>query len=324
MLPLIGAVIVGFGLLIWGADRFVMGAAATAHRLGVSALLIGLTVVGLGTSAPEMMVSISAALKGSPQLAVGNALGSNIANIGLILGITALVAPLTVRSQTLRRELPMLLAITLLAVIPFLNSYLGRLEGFALLAGLILMMAWLVRIEATSGSGDPMQSELEAEIPIDIPLQKALLILLLGLIVLLVGAQLLVFGATGIARAVGVSELVIGLTVVAIGTSLPELAASISAATKGEHDLAIGNVIGSNMYNLLAVTGLAGAIHPTRLSPEVLHRDYLIMIGLTVSLFLMAYSMRKDAGRINRFEGAALLLAFVVYQVFIVSGELKG
>jgi len=266
MWPQYAAVLVGFVLLVWGADRFVIGAAATAQRLGVSALLIGLTVVGLGTSAPEMMVSISAAIEGSSELAVGNALGSNIANMGLILGITALVLPLSVRSETVRREFPMLLAITVAAASVFLNDYLGRIEGFALLLGLIAMMAWLVHIEKPSAKPAPQIDELEVDIPSDMSLGKALLLLAFGLVVLLVGAQLLVFGAKGIARSFGVSELMIGLPVVAIGTSLPELAASISAALKGEHDMAIGNVIGSNMYNLLAVVGLAGAIHPTALS----------------------------------------------------------
>ena len=318
---MITAVLAGFTLLVWGADRFVIGAAATAHRLGVSTLLIGLTVVGFGTSAPEIMVSISAAASGAPELAVGNALGSNIANIGLILGITALIMPLTVRSQTLRRELPMLLAITLMALMPFLDSHLSRLEGLMLVGGLILMLYWLVRLERSSSSGDELVAETEAEIRQDLTLGKALGILLIGLLVLLAGSQLLVWGATGIARALGISDLVIGLTVVAIGTSLPELAASIAAVFKNEHDLAIGNVIGSNMYNLLAVMGIAGVVHPTPLSSNVLQRDFPVMIGLTVLLFAMAYGWRRGGERISRLEGSALLLAFVVYQVFIIHGE---
>jgi len=318
---MITAILAGFALLIWGADRFVVGAAATAHRLGVSSLLIGLTVVGFGTSAPEIMVSISAAVSGASELAVGNALGSNIANIGLILGITALLMPLVVRSQTLRRELPMLLAITLLALMPFLDSHLSRFEGFALLSGLVLMLFWLVRLEATSDASDELKAEADAEIRHDLTLKKAIVILLIGLVVLLTGSQLLVWGATGIAKTLGISDLVIGLTVVAIGTSLPELAASVSAVYKNEHDLAIGNVIGSNMYNLLAVMGVAGIIHPTTLNSAVLQRDFPVMIGLTVLLFAMSYGWRTGVKRIDRREGAALLLIFVVYQVYIIYGE---
>ncbi len=317
----ITAVLAGFALLVWGADRFVIGAAATAHRLGVSALLIGLTVVGFGTSAPEIMVSISAALKGATELAVGNALGSNIANVGLILGVTALIKPLVVRSETLRREFPMLLAITLLALLPFLDSYLSRIEGLLLISGLILMLYWLVKLETNSSGRDELEAEIEAEIRHDLTLRKALAVLMVGLIVLLTGSQLLVWGATGIAKSLGISDLVIGLTIVAVGTSLPELAASIAAVFKEEHDLALGNVIGSNMYNLLAVMGVAGAINPAQLSEHVLERDFLIMIGFTVALFAMSYGWRSGGQRINRLEGAALLAAFVVYQVYIVYGE---
>lgn len=318
---MITAILAGFALLIWGADRFVIGAAATAYRLGVSSLLIGLTVVGFGTSAPEIMVSISAAAGGAPELAAGNALGSNIANIGLILGLTALIKPLLVRSQTLRRELPMLLAITLLALMPFLDSYLSRFEGIALVGGLVLMLFWLVHLETTSDGSDEMVAEADAEIRHDLTLKKAVFILFVGLIVLLVGSQLLVWGATGIAKTLGISDLVIGLTVVAIGTSLPELAASLAAVFKNEHDLAIGNVIGSNMYNLLAVLGIAGIIQPTALDTSVIERDFPVMVGLTVLLFAMAYGWREGGQRINRMEGAALLSIFVVYQTYIIYGE---
>lgn len=318
----IAAVLLGFALLIWGADRFVVGAAATAHTLGVSHLLIGLTVVGLGTSAPEMLVSANAAFNGSPGIAIGNALGSNIANIALILGVTAMLVPLTVRSETLYRELPMLLAITLLSLVPFLDSYLSRLEGFMLISGLSLMLYWLVRLETRSRAGDPLRTEFEAEIRSDLKLGAALQLLLVGLVVLLVSSHILVWGATNIAAALGISDLVIGLTIVAIGTSLPELAASVSAAMKGEHDLAIGNVIGSNMYNLLAVMGLAGMIQPLALEPAVLNRDFPIMIGLTVILFALAYSWNEGGGRIGRFEGAALALAFVSYQGYLIFGVL--
>ncbi|MBT8132151.1 MAG: calcium/sodium antiporter [Gammaproteobacteria bacterium] len=319
MLIYIVAIIAGFVLLVWGANRFVVGAAATAHNLGVSSLLIGLTVVGLGTSAPEILVSINAAASDNPSLAIGNAIGSNISNIALILGITALIQPLRVRSQTLRRELPVLLAVTMLTLLPFLDLNLSRLEGFALLGGLGLMMFWLVRVELESNVGDPMTAEVEQEIRSDLSMTAALGMLGIGLIILLASSHMLVWAAVNLAQSLGVSNLIIGLTIVAIGTSLPELAASITAALKNQHDLAIGNVIGSNMYNLLAVLGLAGAIAPTDLERAVLTRDFLVLIGLTIALFAMAYNV-GGAGKIKRSEGGALLLAFVVYMGVLIAG----
>lgn len=321
MLTFAAAIAVGLVLLVWGADRFVVGAAATAHNLGVSHLLIGLTVVGFGTSAPEILVSINAASSGNPTLAIGNALGSNIANIALILGVTALVQPLRIRSQTLHREMPVLLAVTLLTLLPFLDQHLSRAEGFALLGGLGLMLYWLVRVELLSRAGDPMVAELEAEIRSDLSMAAALGMVLVGLLVLLLASRLLVWGAVGVAKELGISDLVIGLTIVALGTSLPELAASIAAARKNEHDLAIGNVIGSNMWNLLAVLGVAGAVGPTGFEREVLTRDFLVMIGLTIALFAMAYNIDGE-GNIKRSEGAALLLAFIAYISFVVHGAL--
>ena len=317
----VASVVVGLVFLVWGADRFVVGAAATAHNLGVSNLLIGLTVVGLGTSAPEMLVSINAASAGTPTLAIGNAIGSNISNIALILGITALVQPLRVRSQTVRREMPVLLAVTMLTLLPFLDQNLSRPEGFALLGGLGLMMYWLVRVELESNIGDPMVAEFDAQIRSDLTMARAIGMLAFGLVILLASSNLLVWAAVRIAEAMGVSNLVIGLTVVAIGTSLPELAASVSAALKNQHDIAIGNVIGSNMYNLLAVLGLAGAISPTDFERAVLTRDFLVLIGLTIALFAMAYN-ESGQGSIKRSEGAALILAFIGYMGFIVAGAL--
>lgn len=312
------AILAGFALLIWGAHLFVLGAAATAHDLGVSHILIGVTIVGFGTSAPELLVSADASLQGSPGIAIGNALGSNIANIGLILGVTALITPLAVTSSTLRREMPVLLVVTMLSLLPFLDGYFSRSEGFALLGGLIMMLLWLVRSEKVNKpSYEP--DAFDEEIPSDMPLPKALALTAFGLLVLLGSSHMLVWGAQNIARALGVSDLVIGLTVVAIGTSLPELAASLTAAMKNQHDLAIGNVIGSNMYNLLAVMGTAGAIAPTRPEAVVLQRDFPVMIGMTVVLFAMAYNLNDDkGGRISRFEGGALVLAFVAYQAYVI------
>ncbi|MFK8017595.1 MAG: calcium/sodium antiporter [Gammaproteobacteria bacterium] len=317
----VAAVLAGFALLIWGAHLFVVGAAATAHDLGVSHLLIGVTIVGLGTSAPELLVSANAALRGVPDIAIGNALGSNIANVGLILGLTALIVPLTVQSQTLRREMPVLLAITLLTLLPFLDGYFSRMEGLALIAGLMLMLVWLIRAEV-SNNPEPDTAAFDDEIPSDMSLPKALAMTLAGLLILLGSSNMLVWGAQNIALALGVSELVIGLTVIAIGTSLPELAASLTAAMKNQHDIAIGNVIGSNMYNLLAVMGTAGALSPSRPDINVLQRDFPVMIGMTVVLFAMAYSLNDEkGGRIARLEGGALLIAFFGYQAYVIMGS---
>jgi len=304
------AVIGGFVLLVWGADRFVFGAAATARNLGVSPLIIGLTIVGIGTSAPEILVSVMAAWQGNPALGVGNAVGSNITNIGLVLGTTALIKPLAVRSETLRREYPLMFAIMLFSLVLLLDGEMSRLDGLLLLAGLVLMVNWMVRL-GLRRDHDPMEDEYAQEIP---PLStgRALLWLLLGLVLLLGSSRLLVWGAVDIAQAFGISDLVIGLTIVAVGTSLPELAASVMSALRGEPDIAIGNVIGSNMFNLLAVLGLPGLIHPTALAPEVLSRDYVFMIGLSIALFAMAYGFRGD-GRINRLEGALLLGGYTAW-----------
>lgn len=315
LLP-IAAVSAGFVLLVWGADRFVVGAASTARTLGLSTMIIGLTVVGFGTSAPEMLVSGMAAWQGNPGLSIGNALGSNIANIGLILGVTALVAPLDVHSDTLRREFPILLAVVLFAGVLMADDHLGRLDGMLLIGGLCLMLYWLVTLGMRMRHGDPMEREIAAEVPEAQPLSRALLWLVVGLAVLLVSSRILVWGAVEIAVSLGISDLVIGLTIVAIGTSLPELAAAILAAVKKEHDIAIGNVIGSNMFNLLAVLPLPALISPGAFPEEVLVRDLPVMGVLTLALFAMAYGFGGH-GRINRLEGGTLLAAFIAYQVML-------
>jgi cation:H+ antiporter len=323
MLLYTAAILAGFGLLIWGADRFVTGAAAIANNFGISPLLIGLTIVGFGTSAPEILVSGMAALQGNPGLAIGNALGSNIANIGLVLGVTVLVAPLSVSSSTLKREYPMLLAICLVALLLMLDGELGRIDGVILLTGLVLMLYGMVRIGRLGGrTEDPMKQEYAAEIPQQMATSTALLWFIFGLALLLISSRMLVWGAVEIATAFGVSDLVIGLTIIALGTSLPELAAGVASALKGEHDIAIGNVIGSNMYNLLAVLAMPALLAPGPFAPEVLMRDMAVMIGLTLAMFLMSYGFGSP-GRINRFEGLLLLLAFICYQgLLFVSADI--
>ena len=315
------AIIVGFSLLVWGADRFVIGAGAAARNLGVAPIMIGLTIVAFATSAPEVLVSVVASLQGNVGLAVGNAVGSNIANVGLVLGMTAWIRPIQVRSQTLRREMPALLAVTLLTFMLFADGFLGRTDGLILLGSLVLVMYWLVALGFRSSASDPISAEYAAEIPSDMGMGTALGWFVLGLAVLLVGSNILVWGAEGLAQAWGISDLVIGLTIVAIGTSLPELAVSLVSALKGEHGLALGNILGSNIFNLLAVVGLAGTIAPGPFEPEVVTFHFPVMVGLTLVLFVMAYNYGGE-GNIKRIEGFALLTAFLAYQTYIVAGAL--
>ena len=315
LLPPILAVSAGFALLVWGADRFVTGAAATARNLGVSPLIIGLTIVGFGTSAPEMLVSGIAAWQGNPGLAIGNAIGSNIANIGLILGTTALVTPLTVASVTLRREMPLLLAVMALSWWLLSDGVLGRGDGLLLLGGIILLLGWMIHLGMNhrARGHDPLIDEFTEEIPTAMSTPAALAWLGIGLLVLLGSSRLLVWGAVEMARFFGVSDLVIGLTIVALGTSLPELAASVMSALKKEPDIALGNVIGSNLFNLLGVLGIPGLIAATPVDPAVLGRDYPVMLGLTLALLLMSWNLRGTR-RINRLEGLLLLAAYLGYQ----------
>jgi cation:H+ antiporter len=310
-------VFVGLLLLIWGADRFVHGAAATARNLGIPPLLIGLTIVALATSAPEILVSVVASFRGEPDLAIGNAIGSNIANIGLVLGVVAILRPVELKSATLRREMPALLAVSLLTVSLFLDSFLGRVDGLVLLAGLVIVMIWLSRLGMRSASSDPLQAEFDAEIPKHMSMRTAVFWLLIGIATLLVGAELMVDGAIDIAKALGVSEVVIGVTLVALATSIPELAVSVVAAFRGEYGLAIGNIVGSNIFNLLAVIGVAATIQPAALPPSVLSLHIFVMVAFTLVLFAMTYEY-EGRGQITRFEGFALLAAYLAYQSYVV------
>ena len=317
------AVIAGFALLIWGADRFINGAAAIANHLGVSPLLIGLTIVGFGTSAPEILVSAMAAWQGNHGLAIGNAIGSNIANIGLILGTTALVVPLTIHSRILKREYPIMLAVTLLAAMLMMDGELNDIDGVVLLTALIVVLWLLARFGLQDRKKhDPLEQEFEQELPLDMGLGKATGLFLLGLITLLIGSRILVWGAVNIATALGVSDLIIGLTIIAIGTSLPELAAGISSALKGEHDIAIGNVIGSNIFNLLSVLPIPALFGPGPFDPTALTRDLPVMVGLTLAFFIFRYSF-KAPGKINRWEGLVLLAIFIGYQSMLYLDAVK-
>ena len=317
MLTELLAIAAGFVLLTWSADRFVVGASALAFNLNISPLIIGLTIVSLGTSAPEILVSAMASWQGNTGLAIGNAIGSNIANTTLILGITALVLPLSIKSSILRRELPVLILVTTIALLLLLDGTLDRLDGIVLLAGMCIMMVWMIRLARnTQTQGDSMGQDFAEEIPTSMGIPDALFWFAVGALLLLVSSRILVWGSVSIAQQLGVSDLLIGLTIVALGTSLPELAASVTSALKNEHDIAIGNIIGSNIFNLLAVLGVPGLIHPAALDSEVLTRDYPIMFGVILMMFVMAYGFRGP-GRINRIEGAILVIAYVAYQTLL-------
>lgn len=314
MLLAAAAVIAGFILIAWSAERFVVGASGLARCLGMSPLVIGLTIVGFGTSAPEMLVSGVASWDGKPLMAIGNAIGSNITNIALVLGATAIVQPLVVGSGILHRELPVLLLTMFAGLLLCIDGELGRIDGIVLGIGLMAFIAWVVRLGLRQRNQDPIESEIVEELE-QVPamtVTRSLVLFVLGLVVMFLSSRLLVWGCVEIARFWGVSELVIGLTIVAIGTSLPELAATLVSAIKGEHDLALGNIIGSNMFNLLGVLALPGLLAPGGLGGDVLERDFPVMLILTVALFAMAYG-RDGRGRINRIEGGLFLLVYMGY-----------
>ena len=307
----IAAVVGGLALLAYGAERFIYGAAGFADALGVSPLIIGLTVVGFGTSAPEMLVSGVAAWQGNPGLGLGNAIGSNIANVGLVLGVAALVTPLLVASGTLRREFPLLILVSALAYLLVQDGTLSRADSIVLLVAMPVVVLSLIALGGR-GEGGVLAAEFNETVPHNISARAGAAWSMFGLLLLLASSKALVWGAVNIALAFNVSDLIIGLTIVAVGTSLPELAAAVAAAIRREYALIIGNIIGSNMFNLLAVIGIAGVIHPGEFPREALVRDMPVMLGLTAVLFLMAYGWR-GAAVIHRYEGALLLAAFVGY-----------
>jgi cation:H+ antiporter len=312
MLLLCLALLIGFLILFWSADQFVYSATATARNLNMSAMLIGLTLVSLGTSAPEVFVAVASAFEGAPQLAVGNSIGSNIANIGMVLGITALLIPLPFRVEVLRRDLPILIIVTAGAGFALANLFLGMFDALFLFTGLGLFLLRLVREHQRTYSMERAAaiSDLD-EIP-EMSTQKSVAIFVVSLILLLSSAELLVWSATEIATRMGVSELIIGLTVIAVGTSLPELVVSVSCALKGQTDLAIGNIVGSNIFNILLVLAIPGLLAPSVLEPQILWRDYLLMFMMTLLLVLFAYGVRSKA-MITRLEGGFLLLIWVAY-----------
>jgi len=319
----LSSIVAGLVLLVWSADRFVEGASSISRHLGVSAMIIGITVIGFGTSAPEILISVIAVLEDTPDLAIGNALGSNIANIGLILGVTALIAPLPIAKITFSREFPLLLFATAVMGWCLYDGVLDTLDGSLLLTLLGLMLWYLVRSHRLEGEATLERNELNQDKQQDISFSASAGWLLLGLIILVGSSKLLVWGATEVAHTLGISELIIGLTIVALGTSLPELAASIVSVRKGEPDLAIGNIIGSNLFNSLAVIGIPAVITRFSIDTLAVTRDLPVVIVLTLLLFGLSRFPTASRG-LSRLKGFWLLAGFVIYQLYLYYGVMTG
>lgn len=308
----------GLTLLVWSAGVFIDGSASVARYYGMSPLLIGMLIVGFGTSAPEMLVSVMAAAANNPGIALGNVFGSNITNIALILGVTALISPITVHSTVVRKELPVLIIVTAVAAGVLWDGTVSRLDGLLLLAIFSGLVIKSIRDDRKCPD-DPLSQDVIQELDAHpLPAGRAFAYVGIGLLVLILSSRLLVWSAVEIATGFGVSDLIIGLTIVAIGTSLPELASSLIAARKGEHDIALGNIIGSNLFNTLMVTGMAAVTRPLLAPPDLLMRDVALVAGLTILLFAMSFGFRKVAN-IGRFKGAILLTIFISYVVYLIS-----
>lgn len=310
--------IIGLILLVWSSDVFIEGAASTAKHLNISPLIIGVVVLGFGTSMPEIVVAVLASLENSPGLAVGNAIGSNIANIALVLGVTALLAPIAVKSSVIKRELPILMAISVGAYLLVLDGTLGVIDGVILIAALVIVMYWMIRTNQNVDPNDPIAEETLHELE-EIPLlskNKSFIYLLGGLIILMISARMMVSGAVDIAYYFEVPEVIIGLTIIAIGTSLPELAAAITAARKNEADLMIGNIVGSNLFNILAVFAVPALLAPSLIDQDVLYIDMPIMLGLTLMMLIMALP-RKNNSVIYRGKGLILTTLFITYLLML-------
>jgi cation:H+ antiporter len=323
MLAQIIILLIALIALVWSADKFVYGASSLARILGISPMIIGLTIVAMGSSAPEMMVAATAALQGNPDTAIGNAIGSNITNIALVLGLTALLKPLTVSSQTIKREIPLILMVTALGYWLLSDNHFNFIEGVFLMLGFVTYITTLLVITLKKTqkkpSDDPLIIEAEQDVAAASSVKTSLLWLTLGIIILPLSAHFLVSSSVFIAKAFGLSDLVIGLTIIAIGTSLPELAASIMSIIKKEDDLALGNIIGSNIFNILAVLPLAGLIAPGNIDPLAASRDAPYMLGVTLILLILCFSRQQGAFRITRAKGLILLISFIAYQVMLFS-----
>lgn len=307
---------IGLVLLVYGADRLVYGASVLSRSLGISPLIIGMTIVGIGTSLPELIVSVTATLNGQHNMAVGNVLGSNITNILLILGGAALIHPLTVRSDILRRELPLMLLVTVLCGFLLADNHLSRIDGVILLLAastFVILMLKIVRLAHYEGN-DSLTIEQLSELPQNSNNTVAILWLVLAFVVLPLSARMIVDNATVIAHFFGLSELIVGLTIIAIGTSLPELATSVAGALKGEDDIALGNIIGSNIFNIVIVLSVPALLSPGDIDPEAFTRDYWVMLLVSIILTVLCL-MRKHS--IARMAGALLLCGFIAYLVLL-------
>jgi cation:H+ antiporter len=310
-------VLLGPIFLVWGADRFVDGASALSLNLGMSPLLIGVLVMGFGTSLPELLVSVFSALAGNPGLSLGNAYGSNIINIGLVLGLAAVLSPVIVRRHVVRRELPLLILATAITAFLVMDFELSRSDGVILLVLFAVVLAFLTltSMRDSAKQQDPSRTnELDNQ---TIPLGKSINYLVIGLIVIAACSAAMVWGAKGIVMNLGVSELVVGVIILALGTSLPELVVVVVAAQRQEDQLALGNVIGSNLFNTLAVVGTAGLISPSLLERELVTRDLPVMFALTGVLIVMAYGWGRRRGVIIKAEGVVLLLAVAAYLSYL-------
>lgn len=316
MLTFAAAIVVGLFLLIWSADRFIEGASSIARIMGISPLIVGMLIIGFGTSAPEMLVSGAAALQGNPGLGIGNALGSNITNITLVLGVTAMFYVLPVHSRLLKKEMPLVLSTGVLAWFLMADGTFSRVDSIILVVVLVLILTWMI-ITANKDRNfhDPLIDETIEELPEKMPLNQSIFWTMTGLLLLLVSSKMLVWGASSIASIMGISDLVIGLTIVAIGTSLPELAATISSARKGETDLAVGNIVGSNLFNTLAVLPIPALIQPLEIPAGVLDRDIFVMLALTIVLLVFSIGYFKHSRyKITRIKGLILFSAFIAYE----------
>jgi len=315
-LPIL-AIIVGFALLIWSADKFVLGASNTARSFSISPLIVGVVIVGLGTSAPEMLVAAMAAIDGKSSIAIGNALGSNITNVGLMLGLTAIFYPLRIHSNLLKREMPVLVVVMLISLLLLWDQRLGFLDGAILLAIMISILAFTI-YETQKNSKDQLPQEILDDMPEEVSKGEAIKWLIIGIIILIGSSRVLVWGAVEVAHFWGISDLIIGLTIIAIGTSLPELATTLAAARKKEFDLAVGNIVGSNMFNILGVMAIPGLIHPDNFESQVITRDYPVMFALTIALIIFSMAWRKGkTGIINRIEGGLLLVGYIAYMFWL-------
>ncbi len=325
----LGGLIIGFIVLMWSADKFVDGASSLATSMGMSRLLVGMIIVGFGTSAPEMTVSALASYEGNAGIALGNVYGSNIANIALILGLTVLIRPIAIEKKVVFREIPLLMGATILSIALLWDLHISRLDALILLVAFAIVMFLSIRdsmrekkllndLSPVLGENSPLQVEEEEIAPM--PMKMAIFWLVAGLVLLVGSSRLLVWASVNIATAFGVSEIIIGLTIVAIGTSLPELAASIAASRKNEHSLVIGNIVGSNFFNTLMCVGVAGLVRPIEVLPEVLNRDLLLVIGLTALLFIFCIKVGKQKdGILSRYEGFVLLMVYTLYTAYLIS-----